>query len=545
MLSLLSRVIPFLYLTSVLALPQQIALSNLATVPNIENARANAPKIFNAIHSSMRQWGSSLQHNGMSLFPATIPANTQLYHGTYMEEPVEGLEWLAFEIEHAEAFSRGPGGPPPGGPPGERPPGGGPPGGGPPGGGPPGGGKPPGERPERPGEPGPPPTENTESWEEQEMLNRIALLEEPIMSKGYLHEYRTRQALNCLYIDGMSAGKTNIGTLDTQDLILLNRTTGGVRQDWERAKGLCDLGSEWGIDGFIRMEAGFELILCNFTRDVELLSATQRSTPDDRKYSTFNVFEYWRGVSMRFQGITAGRVKLDYSNMVSAFWYDVNITNPEKERAELPRLTSDDAEKLAVIKADLKESIERESGEGIDWQGVADMITTRYMDRLQFMALNGTTRDALSFELSFLLAAFMDAKLNDTSEAIEHCSNHYFQLITPQTTSDHLIQAAFSAVTHEICQTLFEVCGDIDDEENTMEKLQMKIRSLIVYLNWTAWKACGKCSYDEVCFVAIWPWGSVEDHNNPGCIKSTDVGNRSGYWGRWGPPPPKEERFEL
>jgi len=248
---------------------------------------------------------------------------------------------------------------------------------------------------------------------------------------------------------------------------------------------------------------------------------------------------------MRFQGITGGRAKLDFSNMVSAFWYDVNVTNPDEERAELPRLTRDDAEKLAGIKADLKQSFEKESGKGINWQDVTDMITTRYMDRLQFMALNETSRHALSFELSVLLAAFTDARSSDTSEVVEHCSNHYFRFITPQTTSDHLIQAALSTVSHEICQTLVEVCGDIDDEENTVEELQKKIRSLIGYLDWTVWKACGKCSYDEICFTAVWPWGSVEDHNNPGCIKLTDVGDRRGYWGGGGGRPRKPERFEL
>ncbi|KAJ4290997.1 hypothetical protein N0V90_010193 [Kalmusia sp. IMI 367209] len=30
----------------------------------------------------MRQWGSSLNHNGMSFFMATVPTGTQLYHGT-------------------------------------------------------------------------------------------------------------------------------------------------------------------------------------------------------------------------------------------------------------------------------------------------------------------------------------------------------------------------------------------------------------------------------------------------------------------------------
>lgn len=75
--------------------------------PNIASATENANLIFNAIHSSMRQWGSSAQHNGMSFFPAYIPEGTLLYHGSTRAERPEHLEWLAFEIPHAEMFARG------------------------------------------------------------------------------------------------------------------------------------------------------------------------------------------------------------------------------------------------------------------------------------------------------------------------------------------------------------------------------------------------------------------------------------------------------
>ncbi|GME41557.1 hypothetical protein BKCO1_320003 [Neofusicoccum parvum] len=46
----------------------------------------NANHVFNAIHSSMRQWGSSLNHNGMSFFLASVPEGTQFYHGRSSNE---------------------------------------------------------------------------------------------------------------------------------------------------------------------------------------------------------------------------------------------------------------------------------------------------------------------------------------------------------------------------------------------------------------------------------------------------------------------------
>ena len=348
--------------------------------PSIEIARENGPQIFNALHSSLRQWGSSLKHNGMSFFPARIPANTTLYHGTHTQgqDPVKGMEWLAFEIEHAEVFARSMGRRP-GGPPGERPPGGG-----------------------RPGEPGHggPPDENNPEWkpfspppvervDDQTYASPDGVPPPGRGMPGYLQMYRTNRELSrLLYIDGMSAGKTSMGTLDTQDIVLRNVTDSTMPwADYQRAKDLCALGVEWGLEGFIRMEAGFELILCNFTDGLDFLSA--RKTPQyDRPegYDEMSRFEYMRGVAARYQGITAGRLTIDHSAMVSAFFYPLNLTNPDQSRPDLPRLVSSEVEAIGHLKSDLRQvlSLDRpQQHSGIDWQGVVDMIVTRYSDRLQ------------------------------------------------------------------------------------------------------------------------------------------------------------------
>jgi hypothetical protein len=67
-------------------------------------------------------------------------------------------------------------------------------------------------------------------------------------SRGYLHIYRTiRPLTNLVYIDGMSAGKTTMGTLDTQDYLLRNMTDGDdgpAFGDFRRGQDLCDLGAQ-------------------------------------------------------------------------------------------------------------------------------------------------------------------------------------------------------------------------------------------------------------------------------------------------------------
>lgn len=452
-----------------------------------------------------------------------------------------GFEWLAFEIEHAEMFSesRWSGG---------KRPGGGPPGEGPPGeggpsreGGPPGEDGPDGRRPGNDRGPGGRHTE--------EQVRKDGHENTAENDSGYLRIYQTKKQLNLLYLDGMAAGKTNMGTLDTQDRLLVNTTQppddgSGPRQpggmgEHIRATQLCDMGAEYGIDGILRMEAGFEIILCNFTTGVDLVSALQRPKAGSKESrNEMRHLEYVRGVGARYQGITAGRVTVDYSSMVSAFFYPLNLTNPDPTRPELPRLPLDDETGLAQLKTDVLDifSEQNHPHNVIDWQGAVDMIVTRYSDRLQFLASDVSTQDEILSEISFLLTLFVDYADISSSlpSAIEKCTNHYLLPVAPQTTSDHLIHAAVQTVSNRICKTLFSVRSLLLDEKKDagLEKVKADVQVLIDYLDWSTWTTCPKCDYDEVCFIAIWPWGAPEDHYKPSCLKNSEFAGRGGYWGR-------------
>lgn len=114
--------------------------------------------------------------------------------------------------------------------------------------------------------------------------------DDPDIMKGYLHICRTTRPLtNLLYIDGMSAGKSSMGTLDTQDLVLRNSSddnpAGG---DNMRGQELRALGAEWGIEGFVRMEMGFEIIFCEFSDGLELESARQRPSGERQDYEALS-----------------------------------------------------------------------------------------------------------------------------------------------------------------------------------------------------------------------------------------------------------------
>lgn len=337
----------------------------------------------------------------------------------------------------------------------------------------------------------------------------------------------------------MSAGKTSMGTLDTQDYVMNNdseEATSAPWGDYQRAQVMCALGKEYGIEGIIRMEAGFELILCDFSSGLEFVGANQRPKYDlPEAYQDLHQFEYFRGVSARFHGITAGRVRVEYSSMVSAYFYPLNLTNPDPSRAELPRLPTSDKEGLARLRSDVLALFSEPSiEEAVDWQGVVDMVVTRYSDRLQLLASSNLTERALLSEIDFLLNVFIDYTDPSIPASIEKCSTVYLTPVTPQTESDFLIYEAVATVTRKICSTLFDVREILLDGEIEMSRVAGEpnpaIQELIKYLDWSTWLECGKCGYDEVCFVAIWPWGGVEDHKTPGCRENDDLAGRNGYW---------------
>ena len=110
---------------------------------------------------------------------------------------------------------------------------------------------------------------------------------------SFLSTYKTTQSVKCLYFDGASGQLSESGTMDTQMLFLYGNTTGPpgknssgefLWDEYARAQRLCGWLQErefdapgQGIEGIVRMSAGFELIWCNF------------SSPSLRLVSRFNV----------------------------------------------------------------------------------------------------------------------------------------------------------------------------------------------------------------------------------------------------------------
>jgi hypothetical protein len=108
--------------------------------------------------------------------------------------------------------------------------------------------------------------------------------------------YQTTRKTRCIYFDGESATLFGSGQLDTQMLHIWGNLSGPGRPDngwrglWDeyaRAIGLCDWikdkglgGPGWGFEGIVRMNAGFEMIWCNFSSpSIRLVSHLNVTAP--------------------------------------------------------------------------------------------------------------------------------------------------------------------------------------------------------------------------------------------------------------------------
>lgn len=470
-------------------------------VASLIDAESNANHIFNSVHDSMRQLGNSLNHNGMSFFYATVPRDTEFYHGTSQSEPVSGMQWLAFEPEHALAFVR----------PAKRIPDNG--------------------------------DSKTATHHRQRRGRRLIkqdpILDEPLLDEkpmpdyGFLHTYRTKHELRLIYFDGQSAAKSTLGTLDTQDIIVRDKddrdAPSPIQGDRDRANDLCDIAkSAWKgrIDGFVRMVGGFELILCSFDRNLEVVHI--KAVPNANSQVPGESLNYQRAIASRNHGIGGNRVSVDYDNFMSMFAYPQAIF---LDRLNRPRILNDHAD-IPAIRAELSAFVlgKTKRSVGTNWQVVTEMIVTRYAHHIQYLTSGRLeTLAAVHAQLSSILKPFMDVRDRDDSAAVERCTAQFW----PSNTNTSTVAAvSVKTVSKAICSTFFEALA-IKEYHDAIKLL----RTLEDYLGWTVWKECNGCQVDEVCKLPIWPSGDAEDFKQLKCSNDFSHG-RGDYWDFSGRPRP-------
>jgi hypothetical protein len=382
---------------------------------------------------------------------------------------------------------------------------------------------------------------------------------------GYLHTYRPKHDLHLLYIDGLSAGKTTNGTLDTQDLLLLNLTSnpsephGPMGGEMARAQGLCELAAtQWQgrIDGFVRLEGGFEVILCDFGEHLKLLDVLAVPPQEGGARGPMGGWEYTKAVASRYHGIGGGRVRLDYDAFVSVYAAGVQgLWDGEvNSDVRMPRLTNVAPADLVRLREEVTRMVfAKDWGkeDGRDWQAVADMAVTRYSAPLAHLFSTPDYRedkDALAAYLKSVLRPFINAKERNATRETERCVAQIVpplpSIAVPPGSLPPLAHRAVHTVGTRICDTLLTSLSIATSStphssfsavyaEHAVEL----VAELIEWLGWTSWKECGNCADEEVCFIPIWPTGTLEDHKNPKCRGAKEIEGRMGYWGMRGGQP--------
>ncbi|KAJ5973091.1 uncharacterized protein N7479_003009 [Penicillium vulpinum] len=504
-----------LWVISLLGSPSQAAHS-LNT--NTDTTPANANHIFNSIQSTLRHYESSIYPNGMSFFLATVQKGTRFYHGTGTPDPIVGVEWLAFKPQHSLGFAHR------------------------------------AHRRER----------GKRSFQDDQDYDQAPLVDVPVhphatantdkhtsesspVNAGYLHTYAAAKDLRLLYIDGMSAGPG--GSLESQDRILFNDTisnpppgprppVGGPPAEQERAFQTCRMVKEvWGdrVDGIARTEGDFEIILCAFERDLEVVSITQtkpgagggwrgmkgmkgdmkginggrkgdmKGMKGGRKGGRKDGGVDSRGgpargprgprgpggppqggdccsIDARYDQLLGQKIHLDFDHFVSAFEYGLDLF---PGGSEIPLLDHIPSEQLEPVRRDINDMVNTlELAEHpFNWQAVADMIVFRYSDELKTLAAgNFSSVDALRGRIEGVLEPFIDYRhFGAREEIVGLCQN---ELIPASAPVESLGGRVVSSISRKVCDTL--ASGLLDEKD--LDEIVANFKELVSFLGWTTWK---------------------------------------------------------
>ncbi|GKZ36776.1 hypothetical protein AbraIFM66950_007973 [Aspergillus brasiliensis] len=345
---------------------------------------------------------------------------------------------------------------------------------------------------------------------------------------GYFHTYRSKRDLRLVYFDGQSAAKSLKGTLDMQDIVLRNATLfdgSPAEGDNLRADDLCALArDQWDnrVDGFIRMVGGFEVILCSFADNLDVVSIL--STYPSGKGDGGSHLSYAQALATRFNGIGGGRVSINYDDFVTMFAYPDAMYFDEQG---LPRVV-DDAARLKPVRAHIDRLVMGAdvTDTDINWQNVVDMIMTRYHYRIS-LALSPavSTHHELQRQLHLAIEPFIDARARNSTAEIERCAKQFW---VTGADIDTFPAQAVSRVSERLCSSLFAGAG-----AKTYEESISIIEDLKHYLNWAVFRECASCKVDEVCQLPIWPSGSKDDFIRPRCGTGLTHGS-GGYWDMMG-----------
>ncbi|KAJ7449315.1 hypothetical protein FB451DRAFT_1053461 [Mycena latifolia] len=323
----------------------------------------------------------------------------------------------------------------------------------------------------------------------------------------------TSRPLQVLYFDGSSAAKMRDGPMDTQDVVGWGQVAPDRYFDERnRIIDLCNWGKPLGIDGYVRMEMDFEIMLCDFTAGVEIVSMANLASqgrggpggPGGPRHR--NVSEETHDAAIHqgpaaasgFEVIHSGswhnrypgdrRIKLDLTRLIS-FYDTALVPSLVEKRFKLERW---DHRLLGITARDVAAVMDRltqaytapaQTGSGVDWDTLFKVVVDRYDDRFEMVrhVLNATADDELvtakkamaQFRVMltpYILHTAVPSSRGDNAWAapvFKFCATSHTEYIRRSTSlsskltaSEHLLLNAVEETNREICRIIVRMWAE-------------------------------------------------------------------------------------
>ncbi|ODV71557.1 uncharacterized protein CYBJADRAFT_169194 [Cyberlindnera jadinii NRRL Y-1542] len=473
--------------------------------------RENASAIFNTVQGALRNKNAQIEPIGVSFIPAYIPEGTLLYHGNGDGQIPEGPEWIAMDHEFSQNFIADRAGPHIGH----------------------------GHR------------SSTRAAEKGR--GHPGRFHGPPRDSEDKHTslltFRVKKPLSrMILLDGSSAAKTETGEMDQQYILAgIENVSSPFVGERESSVKICEWGKQFGLDGYIRVEVGFEVVICDFFDKLELTS----NVTLDWGNNTLNLpleltdehlmDEYaslWDSVSAmgsydwakmgNVHDKREGRILLDFSKLQTMLNRTYVGTDPYTRR--IYNVSKDLRQDL---KRDLAQSLEGgvDPYGGTNWQLLTTEIVDKFSPILQMInsSLSDEHSDGVSkaknltvFTTNFVRRFLSWEEGASIEERILAAKNRaleqYVHPLQPlRSKSDALILSSIRRVTQMIIETVFDsffVSRDILDDYflkneidfTGLDELKYQVVDLLEVLRWesTYYTCSSRCSWDEICYTPSW-----------------------------------------
>ncbi|OAX40195.1 hypothetical protein K503DRAFT_737987 [Rhizopogon vinicolor AM-OR11-026] len=389
----------------------------------------------------------------------------------------------------------------------------------------------------------------------------------------------TTRPLKVLYFDGTSAANTRDGTLETQDIM----AWGELKPEWwweetERLENLCNWGAPYAVDGYVRMEMDFEVMLCDFTAGLEVVSFYNLASlllpvstlsfptprmpkiPNDFKIRMFEVMHAgsWHN---RYPGDT--RINLDLAGIVSL--YDTTLApslvslRAGQERCD-HRLQGISHMDIEAVRSSVSRAAERSQSDrsGVDWKTLFRVIVDRYSDRLDLLdhLLNSTLEDdalmdqarKVHLQLRVMFTPYIfhntvppnasfDSAHSWAAPVFKACGTAHTSSIASYMSSlnpsERLLLQSVQETTREICRITtkmwaagvlagldpflpVESASDAAKIARLVDTWRQELSGLMAWLDWSVWVRCRPtCGPEEMCYLPSWPLNSPRGRRSP------------------------------